>query len=79
MAYQKEQCTALGTAMGELTAGVIGGVGPEDMAALLATLTAAAQVVNEFQEVPAAAGLHVGAGLADKLGDWQLELAQQSP
>ena len=68
--YQKADAVAFGNAMGALVNGVRGdGVGPEDLGALIATMTSAASAMNEMKAVPEAAGEHIVSGLTATMGD----------
>lgn len=77
--YQKSEVVAFGKAVGDLVIAVTDGIGADDLATLIATVTSGAQVVNEFESSVPAASAHVVSGISDTLGDWLLTQEGESP
>ena len=74
--YNKEDSVAFGKAVGNLISAIRkDGIGADDFGALIRTVSAAGQVVNEMKDVPEAATEHVLGAAADTLGDDALERA----
>ena len=77
MAYEKTEVVGFGRAISNLIIAVTDGVGSEDLAQMIAAITAGAQTVNEFETSVPAASSHVVSGISEGLGDWLL--TQVSP
>ena len=73
--YVKADITNFADKVNALYEGAKDGVGSEDFGALIEGVTASAKIVNEVQDVPAAAGLHFAGRIADQQGDIQLAKA----
>lgn len=72
--YVKQDCVGFGKAVGDLIAGVTGdGLGADDLQKAIAAVVSGAQTVNEFKDVPAAAGLHTLGAASDTYGDFMLQ------
>lgn len=67
--YSKTDAVTFGQKLGELGVALLDGLGPEDIGAAIAAAQAGAAAVNEFQEIPGAAGLHIASGTTEVLGD----------
>ena len=77
--YNKEELIAFGNSIGDLVKAVTGdGVGPDDLDELMAAVRDGAKTINEFRDVPAAAGLHTLGAAANTYGDHLLDQAVQA-
>lgn len=74
--YVKQDCVSFGKSVGNLVAGVTGdGLGANDLDKAIKAVITGAQTVNEFKDVPAAAGLHTLGAASDTYGDVMLNKA----
>ncbi len=81
MTYARGDAVGFGEKLADLGKAMLDGMDQSDILVAVAAAQAGAQAVNEFQEIPAAAGLHVVHGMTGVLGDYfeQRAIAPPAP
>ncbi len=72
--YNKAEVVDFGGSIGNLIVGVTGnGLGADDLDKAITAVVKGAKTVNEFKDVPEAAGLHTLGAASDVYGDHLLQ------